>query len=554
MKKLPIFITGFFLFIIALGYSFQLKTDQPPMLSFNDKDYAKAWKTIDSLEREGLPQSALEKVETLLLRARKDDNPSQTVKALLYRSKYQSQLEETGSVKAIARLEEEMQSAPFPVKSLLQSILAEAYNQYMQSNRWQIRERTNTVGFENGDVETWTIDQFAQKSMELYRQSVANPKLRDVDIADFNAITSSGNTDHLRPSLFDFLAHRAIDYFMNEQSYLAQPTYRFYLDDPVIFASAKEFASAKFAAKDTTSGKYNALILLQELVGRHLNDSDPSALADVDLKRLKFAYDNAVLNDKDDKYVKALQLLIEKYNNSPAQTDVYYQLAQYHRQKGGEYRPSQGDKNRWEYKKAVEICEKAIAAFPDSHGGKACRNLKDQLEQKAVQLTTEKVNIPDHPFLVKLDIRNVNKIWLRVAKVDADFREKLQQTSYKKRIGLLQRLNPIHSWTEEWTAPGDYHTHALEVKIPALPVGQYVVIASANAEFDLDKNGVAFAVTYLSNIAHWWQQEEDGGGQYVVVNRKTGKPLQGVQATFYEYLLPPVFPKTQVQKSRHRSK
>ena len=74
-------------------------------MKFRTDDYAKEWKEITSLEEQGLPKSALEKVELLLAKSKKDDNPSQFIKCLIHRSKYVSELEEDGFVKAVNRHE-----------------------------------------------------------------------------------------------------------------------------------------------------------------------------------------------------------------------------------------------------------------------------------------------------------------------------------------------------------------------------------------------------------------------------------------------------------------
>ena len=69
-------------------------------------DYADDWKIVDSLENAGLFKSALEKVVGIQARAKNDKNSQQVVKALLFRGKYTTQLEEDGLTKAIQILED----------------------------------------------------------------------------------------------------------------------------------------------------------------------------------------------------------------------------------------------------------------------------------------------------------------------------------------------------------------------------------------------------------------------------------------------------------------
>ncbi len=67
--------------------------------------YAAEWKTIDSLEQEGLLRSALEKTEELQKRAADDKNSAQIVKCLLFRGKYTTLLEEDGLAVAMLMME-----------------------------------------------------------------------------------------------------------------------------------------------------------------------------------------------------------------------------------------------------------------------------------------------------------------------------------------------------------------------------------------------------------------------------------------------------------------
>ena len=110
---------------------------QTPQTSNMSDTYKKEWARIDSLEQEGLPKSALQEVEQLYQRAKQEQNHAQVVKTLLYRSKYQSQLEENGMVKVIFRLEEEAASEDFPVQPIMYSILGELYRNYLDANYWK---------------------------------------------------------------------------------------------------------------------------------------------------------------------------------------------------------------------------------------------------------------------------------------------------------------------------------------------------------------------------------------------------------------------------------
>ena len=331
MNKLIVVATllfAIFLFAMSCGSQKANKNsgvnDQKPsennnpeklMSKITDDKHLAEWRTIDSLENQGLPKSALEKVNELYQIVLKENNPSQTIKCLIYRGKYESQLEEDGVSKAIVKMQTEMDSAVFPTKPILQSMLAEMYTRYLNNNYYKFSDRTQTVNFDNNDIKTWTVEQLVAETRKLYLQSVEEPKSQEIELEKFDAILIGNDKyQEFRPTLYDFLMHRAIDYLTNENSYLTEPAYKFHINQKEAFGTVEEFVNFTFETSDEQSPKYNVLLLLQEIIKFHQNDSDPKALIEVNLKRLKFVYNNAVLGNKDELYLKALEDLEAKYS------------------------------------------------------------------------------------------------------------------------------------------------------------------------------------------------------------------------------------------------
>jgi hypothetical protein len=330
MKNLPIFI--------VLSLFFYGGLNAQPM-NFNNSDYSTEWKEIQAFEEKALPKSAQEKVELLFKKAKKDNNPSQIIKTTIYRAKYSSELEEDGFVKALAKMRTEMDAETFPTKQIMQSMLAEMYAGYLENNVYQMRGRTTTVNFKTDDIRTWTIQQLNDEAAEMHRFALNDDRSKKIPIANFNAVTTEGS-DALRPTLFDFLAHRAVDFFVDEKAYLAKPSYKFELDTEGSLAPADSFVKANFESKDATSGKLWALRLLQDLTRFHLSDKEADALVHVDLKRLEFAHANSILDIKDKVYLASLTALQAKFAESPSSLEIALKLAQFHREKANNWTPN----------------------------------------------------------------------------------------------------------------------------------------------------------------------------------------------------------------------
>ena len=148
------------------------------------------------------------------------------------------------------------------------------------------------------------------------------------NLEPFDAIILKGNVRNLRPTLFDLLAHRALDYFKNDERDITRPAYAFEINDPDAFAPVNEFISDNFITKDSSSLHQKALIIFQKLLSFHEKDKNPDALIDADIERIQFANQYGVMENKDELYINALKHIGEKYSNNPASAQATFLMAQ----------------------------------------------------------------------------------------------------------------------------------------------------------------------------------------------------------------------------------
>ncbi|MCK7532272.1 MAG: hypothetical protein MZV63_15200 [Marinilabiliales bacterium] len=125
--------------------------------------------------------------------------------------------------------------------------------------------------------------------------------------------------------IFLFIA-RSI--FIQQEAGLTQPVYAYTITGQEYFATTSDFAAMKIETKDTGSFKYHAVLLLQEAIRFHLNDTDKSAIIDLELKRLRFMYDNAIVSNKEIVYENALRTLADMYPDNPETAEVLYKIAE----------------------------------------------------------------------------------------------------------------------------------------------------------------------------------------------------------------------------------
>ncbi|MBC7827916.1 MAG: alpha-2-macroglobulin, partial [Chitinophagaceae bacterium] len=493
------------------------------MAQIKPNDYKNSWKKIDSLvNKKGLTQSALAEVDKIYALAKKEKNDAQIIKALLYRMNLQQVREEDALQKNIRELEKEIATATDPSKSLMNSIVAESYWSYFQQYRWQLYNRTQTVNFKNDDITTWGIADFHQKISELYLASLRNEKLlQQTKLETFDAIIIKGNARHLRPTLYDLLAHRALNYFKNDERNLNKPAYAFEINDAAAFAEASVFAGHRFITKDTQSLHFKALQLYQRLIEFHLTDSKPDALLDADIDRIEFVHAHGVMADKEELYRKSLENITSKYNAVPAAAQAWYLIAQIHANKAQQYDASKDTMYRFEWFAAKKICDGSTSLTTASEGRANCQNLLNEILRKEMSFQTEKVNIPGEPFRILVNYRNFSQMHFRIVKMDKAMKEKLGNNSWEDDYWKkILQFPSIKNFLQALPDTKDHQKHSVEIKADGLPVGEYALLASINNDFTLSKNNLAVQFFHVSNIAFI-----NNGTDYFALHRGTGQPL-----------------------------
>ncbi len=504
------------------------------MPNFSKALYEAEWRQIDSLENEGLPQSALELVRPLHQRAIRENNPAQVIKTITYLAKFESQLgEEDNSVRIMQQLRTEEKTATFPVNLVLRSMLGEFYFSYLQSRYWSFRDRTELAEETDEDPGTWTIGKLIKESTRYYQASLQDDRLSQLEIGLFDAITVGGEgSADLRPTLYDFLAHRAVEHFTNEQTYLRAPAYRFYLDQAAYFSPAKEFVRLRLENRDTASFHLQALSLLQDLIRRHLADPDPKAMLDADLIRLGFVYRNSVLPEKDELYRQALELIIKTYEKHPSSAEACHHLAGWYNEKAGAYEAGVESPVRWYRKEAVKWCEEGIRRFPGSYGANACALLISDIKRDEFELQVEEHSISGQPVLAAITYRNVPHLWFRVVKTPDN--ETINKVEYEQLQAFYAGLPALKEWRQNFTNPGDFQFHKTEIAIPALTSGKYLLLTANNADFASKSTRVARIPFGISNLNAFYDGNYTGGRErFLVVSRKTGEPESRVKAEFF---------------------
>jgi len=480
---------------------------------------------IDSLAAVGLPKSALKEVDKLDKLAHDEKNAPQQVRAVIYRMTFQSYIEEEALVAIIAGLKTDIDKARYPVKPVLQSMLAEMYWNYYQQNRYQYSQRSR-VEKHGDDYTQWDLQTIISETSNLYRLSLADAREEQATpIGVLDGVLKGDKTiRYLRPTLYDLLVQRAFEFFLADEPAIIKPAMPFSLNNPAFFADARSFVKIKINTADTASTWYHGLKFLQWATAFHLRENNEEALADLELQRLRFLHDKSTLSNADSLYLLGLKQIAANYATKPINAEALVLSGLYYQQLDSLVTA------HGYYGKAKEL-------FPNSISGKNAAVYIKEIERQVLSANVEEVYAPGKPLLASLQYSNVKQAKFAIypvtdAQIDQlkkggkqDEEDELMIT--KEVYDFVSKLKPVE--TGELSLPDlhDYRAHRAEFKITPLQPGNYIIVVD-------DKSLLTGLAQFkVSGLAYVTRQRPDGVKEIRVLDRDSGKPLKGVKVDVY---------------------
>ncbi|WP_367390076.1 alpha-2-macroglobulin [Lewinella sp. LCG006] len=498
----------------------------------SNEPFTREWKNIDSLYQQGLPESAGVALLELKgeLAGMKDDNPlrqAHEIKVLLYELVLEAR-QEQGEWNALQILEELTAYADQPAKAIYQSYLAEKYLNYWQNHRWQIDQRTELSDATPTDDETtWSSQNFVNRITELYLSSLTATELRDKDLAAYGPLVVPGeNADDLRPSIYDLLLDRALQYFRNNDAFLGEPAYEPLLDNVALLGPVKDFVTYELPSSEKATSFHRTLDILQEALSWSLRIRPNSkAHLDLDLTRLELIYRQLDTEDRHDAYRKSLNSLQKQHQQTPQEAMVLKAMMNFHEQQGQTYQPDQPELEalRWEYQKAVAIARDIRARFPKEQAASDATNLLNRILRPELQTTIEAVQMPQTPGLVQLSYNNVEQVFLKAIPITSE--EYHDQNKTRQKLQAILSKKASLEWSEQLPQPGDFRVHTVETALQGLQPGVYCLAIATKADFSFDEGATSMIYFWVSELAVVQHSDREDNYKVIVVNRRTGQPV-----------------------------
>jgi hypothetical protein len=512
------------------------------------------WKAVEEAIKKGLPKTAITNLEPIIQGALKDKAYAEAVKAIGQKIALEGNIQGNKPEEKITRLEAEIAKAPKEMVPLMDTLLAEWYWQYFQQNRWRFMQRTATTTQPGKDFTTWDLPRlFAEIDKQFQKALAAERILKATPISAWDGLLEKGTMpDSYRPTLYDFIVHQALEFYTSGEQAAAKPEDAFELsaDSPVLDPVKKFLTWQPATGADADSPVLKAIHLYQDLVRFHQDDSSsPLAFAAADLERLTWGWNAAFGEDKNARYKAALEAFIRAYADFDISALAIEHEARVLQQEG-------------DLVGARTLALRGTGTFPQSPGGRLCRNLVNEIEAKSASITTERVwncfpgsgaGVPpasgagvspanqqdrrDACPTLTVRYRNVDAVYFRAIPYDWEtFLDKRhnrpENLSEQERREILAR-KPALEWSSKLPPTTDYKEKTFGTPAPdSLKLGFYFIAASHDPKFGEGNNIISMTDVWVSGLALVTRMH-DGRIEGFVLKADLGEPLTGAEVSVW---------------------
>ncbi|MDR2430593.1 MAG: hypothetical protein LBD14_06900 [Puniceicoccales bacterium] len=453
------------------------------------------------------------------------DNSANTLGEIILQARLAAQAGGAdGRFNGINTLEKYRDTAPAALRPVLNAMLARAWEDIYHDQPWSFPEQARAA-VDDKNPHTWDAARVGEEIARLYTLSPADvTALQQTPVGAFKGVLHNGDYPGARrPTLFDIVAHQAIEFFSGGSALAPQSEDNLPSPDGAILGPAEEFLAWQPKSPPAASAHFRALALFQDIMHFHqAAEARTAAFADADLQRILWA--RQILGDTGSvrpRVEQALRAHLERWKNIDVSADTAAELALFHLENGEGDAPAMLD--------AYKAAMLGIASHPGSHGAKRCRAIVARLEKRELlKVQTELVWNAPCPSIT-IDSKNIDKIHFRAVRADwKDYLSREHNRPHKlneKEITTLLGTPPAKTW--QVTLPRvDYARTSHSSPAPDdLAPGFYFIIGSVDEKFSATQNAGFCQPVWVSDLAIVHTIGEGKKIEGFVVNAVTGAPV-----------------------------
>ncbi len=497
-------------------------------LPMNKDHYEDEWIKVVEFEKKSLPRSASEVVDNILRKAIAEKNSPQVIKALIHQGKYVLATDAENDTIVFVKLNEMLSRSTDDVeKSVLHSLLGELYLQYYRKYRHEIDRRTALTGYVPSDMKEWTSNIFFDKVVEHLNASLApRSELEKTKVETYAAVVELGkDSRRFFPSMYDFLACRAIDFFrqLTGNEDLSITLAKKNIRQESLFAPAEVYITLVFDPLPSeypmwTFETYRKLLL--SLLERRMDES----VLLVELSKLEYLRN---LPSAFDKYaLPALENLLTQWENNPMSVEIIDKIADFYLDAPVHTLNYRSDDSLQvaKNKKAYDLLQKGIERFPQYERISILQNKLNVLTHPSLVIEGEKTFTPGGEKKLSVTYKNLRNATVKLYRIDTP-------VSYRNDEGLMKNEKKTFVGNRILELPPlePYRFGEASFFVDIHEYGTYKLEFETDKKTD-DKAAYYFSVSDLSSFS---RALNSNNYEFFAVDRITGKPIKKAQVHLY---------------------
>jgi len=418
--------------------------------------------------------------EKAIIEAIQTKNTPALIQSLITRMKNQLEKDTDTFPELIKEVETYAGTCPDSASvAVLHSMIAEMYNSYYMQNRWNINQRTQLAGYVPDDIREWTSNLFKEKiKQELTLSLRPAPLLQQTPVSQYNLILKKGkDSPELRPTLYDFLAFRAIE---------IQPSVKLY----------------------------------EDLIAFRRTQPEKKALLLDELDYWQYKYDNQSVSTTG--YSDTLDSLYKVYEKEPFAAEI--RIASMNLLQRERY---QGNKAHQDSIQALiyNLCKESISQYPQYSRINIFKNQLNQMETPVLNIQTDNNVYPGKALTLQIKYVNTPQLIVRIYKSlrqPEDAWRNLYKNSKSMRGELVKevtfKMNLANSYTEA--------DSTLTIPMDKLGLYEYVITVPGKQLTVSNR----FSVSRLAALT----RSQTNNSEVLVTDLESGKPIEGATVIYYK--------------------
>lgn len=493
------------------------------------QSYSKMWKDVEALELRDLPRSIIKITDDIFAKAVSEENSPQMLKAFIYRANTNLRLDADSLYSQIKGIEKWEQTTTNKLdKAILNSMLAELYADYVNSNYWELGRRSDVLDTPSSDIREWGKKMFFERISKAIEASIKEKDLLfNASTQGYEPVVKQGSSsDYYKHNFYQLLASRAIEYLQTVKRLNGEEHSQKYQLLNHYFVSTDEFISNAIAPLSTNDVLAIKMQIYQNLLSYYQSKGNTDAVMLTELDRLNELNSllsesyNYKLNDSTVRLYKKQLLnivnsLLTKYASNPLSVEIaLFKMEQL-----------MGDK---ELVLALQLANEAISKFPKYARINAIVQKRDEILSPELSANMPKVIYPNSSFNLKVSHKNLNGFTVNIYSIPSSVNQ--DDNSYIQKKLYLVNKKLVSTVKYALIPPTDYQEKDTVIKVVAPQVGLYVVEVSPDGK--VKKVDGEFVVSSAIKVLS--RRIPNDKLQIITLNSKTGQPIADVNVTLFK--------------------